>query len=53
MPECSLFQNTQGVFFEKHEKTSFIERILEQFFMIFTRFGSEGGVFIFIGKKIN
>ena len=53
VPECSLFQNTQGGFFEKHKKTTFIERILQQFFMIFTRLGSEGGIFIFIGKKIN
>ena len=29
------------------------KRILQQIFMIFSKPGSEGGVFIFIGKKIN
>ena len=53
VPQCSLFQDTQESFFEKHSKTTFIERIMQQILMIFTRFGSEGGVFIFIGKKIN
>ena len=53
IPECSLFQNIQKGFFEKHSTSTFIERILQQFFMIFSRFGSEGGIFIFIGKKIN
>ena len=40
-------------FFEKNSKATFIERILQQFFMIFSSFGSEDGVFVFIGKKIN
>ena len=53
IPNCSLFQGTQESFFEKNSKATFIERILQQFFMIISRFGSEGGVFIFIGKKIN
>ena len=53
LPSCSLFQGTQESFFEKSSKATFIERILQQFFMIISRFGSEGGVFIFIGKKIN
>ena len=39
--------------FEKSYEATFIERILQQFIMIFTSFGSEGGVFIFVGKKIN
>ena len=51
IPECSLFDNTKKSFFEKKSKATFIERILQQFIMIFTSFGSEGGVFIFIGKK--
>ena len=53
VPQCSLFQDIGESFFEKHSKTTFIERIMQQILMIFTRFGSEGGVFIFIGKKIN
>ena len=53
IPECSPFNNTKKSFFEKNSKATFIERILQQFSMIFTSSGSEGGVFIFIGKKIN
>ena len=40
-------------FLEKKSKATFIERILQQLIMIFTSFGSEGGLFIFIGKKMN
>ena len=53
IPECSPFNNTKKNVFEKNSKATFIERILQQFSMIFTSSGSEGGVFIFIGKKIN
>ena len=53
IPECSPFNNTQTGFFEKKSKATFVERILQQVFMIFSSFGSEGGVFIFIGKKKN
>ena len=53
IPECSFFDDTKKNFFEKKSKATFIERILQQFIMIFSSFGSEGGVFIFIGKKIN
>ena len=51
IPECSSFNNTKKKFFEKNSKATFIERILQQFIMIFTSFGAEGGVFVFIGKK--
>mgnify|MGYP000179761508 CR=1 FL=1 len=53
IPECSSFNNSIKSFFEKNSKATFIERILQQFIMIFTSFGSEGGLFIFIGKKMN
>jgi len=53
IPECSPFDNIQTGFFEKKSKASFFERIMQQIFMIFSSFGSEGGVFIFIGKKTN
>ena len=53
IPECSSFNIAKKNFFEKNSKATFIERILQQFIMIFTSFGSEGGVFIFVGKKIN
>ena len=51
IPECSPFTNAKKSFFEKKSKATFVERILQQFMMIFSSFGSEGGVFIFIGKK--
>ena len=52
IPECSPFNNLKKNIFENNSKSTFVERILQQFVMIFTRFGSEGGVFLFIGKKI-
>jgi len=53
IPECSPFNNTEKKKFEQNSESTFIERILQQFFMIFSSFGSEGGLFIFIGKKKN
>ena len=53
IPECSPFTNAKKSFFEKKSKATFVERIIQQFIMIFTSFGAEGGAFIFIGKKIN
>ena len=53
VPESSPFNNTQKNLFEVNSKATFIERILQQFSMIFTSFGSEGGLFLFIGKKKN
>jgi len=53
VPESSPFNNTQKNLFEMNSKATFIERILQQLAMIFTSFGSEGGLFLFIGKKKN
>ena len=53
LPDCSLFKTSKKSFFEKSSKGIFLERIIQQLLMIFSRHGSEGGVFIFIGKKIN
>mgnify|MGYP000627965712 CR=1 FL=1 len=53
IPESSPFYYIKGNIFEKGSKATFIERILQQFFMIFSSFGGEGGLFIFIGKKKN
>ena len=38
-------------YFKKNIAPNFFERIFIQISMIFTKFGSEGGLFIFIGKK--
>ena len=53
IPQCSLFDEYNNNFFEKKTKATFFERILQQIFMIIKKYGSEGGLFIFIGKKIN
>ena len=53
VPNCSPFNNKENSIFDKSFKATFIERALQQFLMIFSSFGSEGGLFIFIGKKIN
>ena len=37
--------------FEKKSSGTFFSRILNQFFMIFNSFGSDGGLFVLIGKK--
>ena len=58
--QCSVKAHGADIFhprfrieLSKKSKSTFIERILQQFIMIFTSFGSEGGLFIFIGKKMN
>ena len=43
----NIFEN----FFKKGKQGNFLERILSQIIMIFSRPGSEGGLFLFIGKK--
>ena len=37
--------------FEKKSSGSFFSRIINQFFMIFNSLGSDGGLFVLIGKK--
>ena len=51
LPITSPFNNSEKNIFEKNFKATFIERILQQFIMIFSSSGSEGGLFLFIGKK--
>lgn len=51
IPFCSMTESYKNTIFEKSSKGTFFERILQQFFMIFSRHGSEGAIFIFIGKK--
>lgn len=47
----TIFVEDETSFFNKIDFGNYIERIIKQFFMIFSKFGSEGGLFIFIGKK--
>jgi len=51
IPQCSLFEESTENFFEKSSKATFLERFFQQLLMIPSKFGSEGGLFIFIGKK--
>ncbi len=51
VPKLSLLDNQSNNFFDKKKRASFFERILSQIVMIFDRPGSEGAIFIFIGKK--
>jgi len=53
IPESSPFNVIKRNIFEKSYEATFIERILQQFIMIFSSFGGEGGLFLFIGKKKN
>ena len=53
IPLCSLFNSSKKDLFEKNSSATFMERILQQFIMIFTSPGSEGGLFLFTGKKKN
>ena len=50
IPKCS-FNISEESFFEKSSKETYIERIFQQFFMILSKLGSEGGLFIFIGRR--
>ena len=51
MPELSIFEDKMTSFFNKKNRASLFERILSQILMIFDTPGSEGAIFIFIGKK--
>tara|TARA_B100000959_G_C14935927_1_gene605723 strand:+ start:587 stop:1489 length:903 start_codon:yes stop_codon:yes gene_type:complete len=51
IPKCSFDNIGEERIFEKSTKENYIERIIQQFFMILGKFGSEGGLFIFIGKR--
>lgn len=51
IPKVSLFNNHEEGIFDKGSRATFLERLLTQIFMIFGRFGSEGAIFILIGKK--
>jgi ubiquinone/menaquinone biosynthesis C-methylase UbiE len=48
-PNLNIEKNNN--YFEKNIAPNFFERVFIQISMLFTKFGSEGGLFIFIGKK--
>ena len=51
IPKLSIFEDKMTSFFNKKNRASLFERILSQILMIFDTPGSEGAIFIFIGKK--
>ena len=54
IPSCDFeFSQDFENLFEKKSKGSFYSRFLNQISMIFNRLGSDGGLFIVIGKKNN
>jgi SAM-dependent methyltransferase len=52
IPSCDFeFIQDYSNLFKKKSKGSFYSRIINQFSMIFNRLGSDGGLFVVIGKK--
>ena len=52
IPQCNPYEIIENDPFLKQSKGTMSERIFAQLIMIFNHFGSEGGLFIFTGKKI-
>ena len=51
IPSCDFISNNENIF-EKMGDGNLISRILNQISMIFTPLGEDGGLFVFIGKKL-
>ena len=52
IPSCNFDHNQNYTLFEKSSKGSFLSRLFSQVSMIFNNLGSDGGLFVMIGKKI-
>ena len=60
-PTCEFFNNDHNYilddniifkkFFQQGKKSNHLDRIFNQLLMIFTKSGSEGGLYLFLGKK--
>ena len=50
IPSCD-FDDNYDILFEKKARGTFFSRLFSQFLMIFNNIGSDGGLFIVIGKK--
>ena len=50
VPSCDFDEN-YDILFEKKSKETLISRLFNQFLMIFNNIGSDGGLFVVIGKK--
>jgi len=51
IPSCSLENSNNQELFKKTSKGASLTRFFSQFFMLFNNLGSDGGLFIVIGKK--
>ena len=53
IPQCDIDDNYEKPLFQKSSKGTFLSRFFSQITMLFNELGSDGGVFVVIGKKIN
>lgn len=53
IPQCNPYEIINEKPFLKQSKGEVSDRIFSQILMLFNEYGSEGGLFIFVGKKIN
>ena len=51
IPSCNLEEDENDDLFNKKSRGNFFSRIINQIYMIFNSLGSDGGLFIIIGKK--
>ena len=53
IPSCNVDEDEDDDLFNKKSRGNFFSRIINQISMIFNSLGSDGGLFIVIGKKNN
>ncbi len=51
IPKTNFEETDFEKIFEKKDKGSFVSRLINQILMIFTNLGSDGGLFVVVGKK--
>jgi 2-polyprenyl-3-methyl-5-hydroxy-6-metoxy-1,4-benzoquinol methylase len=51
IPQCSTEENYENPLFQKSSKGTFLSRLFSQITMLFNELGSDGGLFVMIGKK--
>ena len=51
IPKTNFEETDFEKIFEKKDKGSFLSRLINQILMIFTNLGSDGGLFVVVGKK--
>ena len=51
IPKTNFSNDDYNEIFKKKSRGSFITRLFNQIFMLFTNLGSDGGLFVLVGKK--